>query len=115
MKNMINLFDEFVMKAMTMTESILESDYKDSAKLESFTENRERLMGVIDQISQQVEWNTISMDERVELNRKIEYIKILDVKLLTKLQEYQEEVRREIEQTFRQKESIKGYNLTDVK
>lgn len=115
MNKMILLFDEFIMKAVVMTESILESDYRDSNKLEDFTHNRERLLSVIDQISQQVEWATVSIDDRNEFNRKIEYIKNLDVKLLTKLQEHQEEVRKEIEITFKQKENIKGYNLSDVK
>ena len=115
MNKMILLFDEFILKAITMTESILDSDYRDTNKLEDFTQNRERLLSVIDQISQQVEWATVAEDERNEFNRKIEYIKNLDVKLLTKLQEHKEEVRKEIEQTFKQKENIKGYNLSDVK
>lgn len=115
MNKMILLFDEFIMKAVTMTESMLEADYRDTIKLESFTQNRERLLTIIEQISQQIDWNTISADTRDELYRKIDYIKLLDVKLLTKLQEHQEEVKKEIEQTFKQKENIKGYNLSDVK
>lgn len=115
MDKMITLFDEFIMKAVTLTESILDSDYRDSSKLEQFTANRERLLSVIDQISQKVEWETVDLVERNEFNRKIEYIKQLDVKLLAKLQEHQEEVRKEIEVTFKQKENIKGYNLSDVK
>lgn len=115
MNKMILLFDEFIMKAVTMTEAIMESDYRDAAKLEYFTQNRERLLSVLDQISLKIEWETVPMDDRTEFNRKIEYIKNLDVKLLTKLQEHQEEVRNEIEQTFKQKENIKGYNLNDVK
>lgn len=115
MNKMTLLFDEFIMKAITMTESFLISDYRDSSKLENFTDNRERLLTVIDQISKQVNWVEISAEEKEEFNRKIDYIKALDVKLLTKLQEYQEEIRRDIEQTFKQKENIKGYNLSDVK
>ncbi len=115
MNKMTLLFDEFIMKAITMTESMLESDYTDNNKLENFTQNRERLLTIIDQISQQVDWNTIANDTRDELYRKIDYIKQLDVKLLTRLQEHQEEVKKEIEQTFKQKENIKGYNLSDVK
>ncbi len=115
MDKMIILFDEFIMKAVTMTEAILVEDYRDGAKLEFFTQNRERLLSVVEQISQQVDWNTISIDSRDELFRKIEYIKLLDAKLLTKLQEYQIEVKLEVEQTFKQKENIKGYNLSDVK
>ena len=115
MNKMILLFDEFIMKAITMTESIMESDYRDATKLESFTQNRERLLSVLNQISLQVDWTTVSIDDRNEFNRKIEYIKNLYVKFLTKLQEHQEEVRNEIEQTFKQKENIKGYNLSDVK
>lgn len=115
MNNMILLFDEFIMKAITMTESFLDSDYSDSGKLEHFTENRERLLAVIDQISKQIDWNEVAMDSREHFNRKIDYIKSLDVKLITKLQEYKEELRKDIEQTFKQKENIKGYNLSDVK
>jgi hypothetical protein len=115
MNKMILLFDEFIMKAITLTESMLSTDYRESIKLENFTQNRERLLTVIDKISQQIDWNTIATETRNELNRKIDYIKQLDVKLLTKLQEHQEEVKKEIEQTFKQKENIKGYNLSDVK
>ena len=115
MDKMIILFDEFIMKAITSTEAILVADYRDDAKLEFFTQNRERLLSVIEQISKQVDWNKISIDSRDELFRKIEFIKTLDAKLLTKLQEYQIEVKLEVEQTFKQKENIKGYNLSVVK
>ena len=115
MNKMTLLFDEFIMKAILMTENILDSNYLETAKLDDFTQNRERLLSVIDQISQQIEWANVGSDERNEFNRKIEYIKTLDVKLLTKLQEHKEEVKKEIEQTFKQKENVKGYNLTDVK
>ena len=115
MNKMTLLFDEFIMKAILMTENILDSNYLETAKLDDFTQNRERLLSVIDQISQQIEWANVGSDERNEFNRKIEYIKTLDVKLLTKLQEHKEEVKKEIEQTFKQKENVKGYNLSDVK
>lgn len=115
MNKMTLLFDEFIMKAILMTESILDSNYLETSKLDDFTQNRERLLSVIDQISQQIEWVNVGNDERNEFNRKIEYIKTLDVKLLAKLQEHKEEVKKEIEQTFKQKENVKGYNLSDVK
>ena len=115
MNKMTLLFDEFIMKAIVMTENILDSNYLETAKLDDFTQNRERLLSVIDQISQQIEWANVGSDERNEFNRKIEYIKTLDVKLLAKLQEHKEEVKKEIEQTFKQKENVKGYNLSDVK
>ena len=115
MNKMTLLFDEFIMKAILMTENILDSNYLETAKLDDFTQNRERLLSVIDQISQQIEWANVGSDERNEFNRKIEYIKTLDVKLLAKLQEHKEEVKKEIEQTFKQKENVKGYNLSDVK
>ena len=115
MNKMTLLFDEFIMKAILMTESILDSNYLETSKLDDFTLNRERLLSVIDQISQQIEWVDVGNDERNEFNRKIEYIKTLDVKLLAKLQEHKEEVKKEIEQTFKQKENVKGYNLSDVK
>ena len=115
MNKMTLLFDEFIMKAILMTESILDSNYLETSKLDDFTQNRERLLSVIDQICQQIEWVNVGNDERNEFNRKIEYIKTLDVKLLAKLQEHKEEVKKEIEQTFKQKENVKGYNLSDVK
>ena len=115
MNKMTLLFDEFIMKAILMTENILDSNYLETSKLDDFTQNRERLLSVIYQISQQIEWVNVGNDERNEFNRKIEYIKTLDVKLLAKLQEHKEEVKKEIEQTFKQKENVKGYNLSDVK
>lgn len=115
MNKMIGLFDEFIVKAIVMTEAILVADYRDSAKLENFTENRERLLAIIDQISREIDWSTVEEDSRSEFNRKIDFLKSLDLKLLTQLQEHQEEVKKEIEQTFKQKENIKGYNLSDVK
>ena len=115
MDKMTLLFDEFIMKAVTMTEAVMAEDYRDSAKLDFFTQNRERLLAVVDQISQQIDWNTVESEVRNELFRKIDYIKALDEKLIVKLQEYQAEVKLEVEQAFKQKENIKGYNLSDVK
>jgi phosphatidylserine/phosphatidylglycerophosphate/cardiolipin synthase-like enzyme len=115
MDKFILLFEEFIMKAIVMTESFLNSDLSQNVDLNSFTDNRERLFLVLDQISRQIEWNSVADEKRDELNRQIEYIKRLDEKLLVKLQEYQEEVRKEIEVTVRQKDNIKGYNLSDVK
>ncbi len=113
---MIILFDEFIMKAVSMTEALLlAEDYRHDEKLEFFTANRERLLLVVDQISQKIDWTIVSQESRTELFRKIEYIKILDEKLLVKLQELQAETKLEVEQTFKQKENIKGYNLSDVK
>lgn len=115
MSHMLSLFDEFVMKAITMTETFLKSEFNGDLNFEAFTSNRERLLMVIDQISRQVEWDSIENETKTEINRRIEYIKKLDEKIVVKLQEYQEEVRQEIERTVRQKDNIKGYNLSDVK
>lgn len=110
------LFEEFVMKAITMTENMLSSDLSNTGtELEVFTANRERLFQIIDKISQQIEWQTVAEEKRNELNRQIDYIKKLDEKLLVKLQEHQADVKREIETTVRSKENVKGYNLNDVK
>jgi DNA-binding transcriptional regulator YbjK len=112
---MVELFDDFITKAIVMTENIMVEDYKDSNRLSEFTQNRERLMAIIEQISMQIQWDEVSLENRHEIDRKIEFIKKIDVQLLTLLQEHKEEIRTEIEQTFKQKENIKGYNLTDVK
>ena len=109
------LFEEFIMKAITMTEAIIVSDFSEGTQLDTFTENRERLFQIIDKISQQIEWNYVAEDKRTELNRQIEYIKKLDDQLLVKLQEYQTTLKTDIERTVRSKDNIKGYNLNDVK
>ncbi|WPU65505.1 hypothetical protein [Peredibacter starrii] len=109
------LFEEFIMKAITMTEAILECDFSQGTQLDSFTENRERLLQIIEKISVQIDWNEVTDEKRADLNRQIEYIKKLDEKLLVKLQEYQATLKLEIDQTSRSRENIKGYNLNDVK
>jgi hypothetical protein len=115
MDNFIKLFEEFVLKAIELTESALKIDLDEGHKLDSFSANRDRLFAIIEQISKQVEWNLISEDKRDELNRQLEYIKRLDEKLLTRLQEYREGLKCEIEKTCLQKKNIKRYNLSDVK
>jgi hypothetical protein len=115
MEKLINLFQEYILKAINLTESFLEKDFSRDVNFENFTENRERLFQIIDQISRQVNWTEIDLGHREELNRQIDYIKKLDEKILTKLQEYQTELKQEIENTVRHKDTIKGYNLSDVK
>ncbi|MES2528459.1 MAG: hypothetical protein V4598_15355 [Bdellovibrionota bacterium] len=114
MDKFVLLLEEFILKAVTLTESVLEREV-DADKLDSFTANRERLFLVIDQISRQVNWAEVPEERRTEVNRQIDYIKKLDEKLMVKLQEYQIELRKDIEKTHRNHETIKGYNLNDVK
>jgi hypothetical protein len=109
------LFEEYIMKAILLTEHFLEKDLSQEIDFEGFTANRDRLYSVIDQISRNIEWKSVDADKRHNLNRQIDYLKKLDEKLLVKLQEYQLEVKQEIEKTTRQKENIRGYNLNDVK
>lgn len=115
MEKFTSLFAEFLMKAITLTEDFLAKDFSQDINFEDFTENRERLFLVIDQISRQIVWNDVPAELRTDLNRQIDYIKKLDEKLVVKLQEYQEEVRKDVEKTVSIKENIRGYNLTDVK
>jgi hypothetical protein len=115
MDKFIQLFEEYLMKAITMTEAMIAANLDEKPDLDFFTANRERLFSVIDQISLQINWAEIEKGKREELNKQVDYIKKLDEKLLVKLQEYQIEVRKDIEKTFRQKENLKGYNLNDVK
>jgi hypothetical protein len=114
MEKFVQLFEEFVLKAVVLTESALERG-PEATDLDAFTDNRDRLFQVINQISTHVDWQAVSPEKKAELDRQIEYIKRLDEKLLTQLQEHRQELRQEIEKTHRQKENIKGYNLTDVK
>ncbi len=115
MNKMLELLDEFVLKAIIVTEEILKSDLFENINLEDFTENRDRLFLIIDQISKSVSWDEVDEEKKSDLNKKIEYIKKLDDKLILKLQEYQTKLKQEIEQTVRQKDNIKVYNLNDVK
>lgn len=114
MDKFVSLFQEYIVKAVTMTEAIIAADV-DADKLDVFTANRERLFSIIEQISRQINWNEVSPDVKNELNRQMDFIKKLDEKLVVKLQEHQEEVRKEIERTHRSSENLKGYNLNDVK
>jgi hypothetical protein len=114
MEKFTELFQEFLLKAITLTEETLAREV-DDIQLAQFTENRDRLYGVIDQISRQIDWQTISSDKKEEFNRQIDYMKKLDEQMLVKLQEYQIELKKEIEQTHRQKANVKGYNLNDLK
>lgn len=114
MDKFILLLEEFVIKAITLTESILEGEVEPD-RLDTFTANRQRLFLVIDQISRQVNWSEVTEDRKAEIHRRIDYIKKLDEKLMVKLQEYQIELRKEIEKTHRNHENIRGYNLNDVK
>lgn len=113
MEKFLHLFQEFILKAVMLTENALAAEI-DETKLAQFTDNRDRLFQIIDQISRQIEWQSVSEDERTEFNRQIDYLKKLDEKMLVKLQEHQLELRKEIEQTHRQKENVKGYNLNDT-
>lgn len=109
------LFEEYTMKAITMTENFLNSDFSQDVNFESFTANRERLFAILDKVSKMIDWNQVAEEKKSDLNRQIEFIKKLDEKLLVKLQEHQLELKSEIERTVRSKENVKGYNLTDVK
>jgi asparagine synthetase A len=109
------LFEEFMMKAIIQTEAIINADFSQNQGIESFTSNRDRLLAIISQIANQIDWNQITDEKKNDLNRQLDYIKKLDEKLLTKLQEYREELKNDIEKTCRQKDNIKGYNLSDVK
>ncbi len=115
MEKLVLLFEEFMMKAIIQTETMLNTDFSKNDKIDSFTDNRDRLLSVISQIANQIDWNSIDNEKKTELNKQLEYIKKLDERLLVKLQEYRAELKLDIEKTCRQKENIRGYNLSDVK
>jgi len=115
MNNLIHLFEEFVTKAIVETERALTFESSDISSVENFMLNRERLLQIINQISNQIEWETVEDDTKSNLNRYIDYIKKLDEMLLVKLQSTREEIKGDIETTFKNKENIKGYNLNDTK
>jgi hypothetical protein len=115
MEKFTQLFEEFIVKAIVCTEEAMRYDLDRGKDIEAFTANRERLFLVIELIAKQVDWEEVSVEKRDELTRQVEYIKKLDEQLLVKLQLYRETLKCEIETTVRHKDSIKGYNLSDVK
>ena len=78
MEQLTLLFEEFLMKAITMTENFLAKDFSGDINFEEFTSNRERLLQVIDQISRQINWDEVDNEKKIDLNRQIEFNKKLD-------------------------------------
>lgn len=112
---MKSLFEEFILKAIVMSENFLQADFSENKTIDDFTNNRDRLFSVIDQISRQIDWNLVSEENKNELYRQIDYLKKTDEMILIKLQEHKQKIKEEIEATVRKKENIKSYNLSDVK
>ncbi len=115
MKQFTDLFTEFLMKAIVMTEEAVAQGPESEYNYEIFTENRERLIGVLDQIGQNIEWNEVKAEIKDETSKRIDYLKSLDEKLVVQLQAYKDDVQKKIESTHRNHTAVKGYNLTDVK
>jgi len=115
MEKFTELFSEFLMKAIVMTEEAVQKDNNSNYNYELFAENRERLIGVLDQVGSHIDWNAISDDTKADFSKRIDYLKSLDEKLVVRLQEYKVEVQKEIENTHRNHNAVKGYNLNDVK
>jgi|GEM_PF-1865537 len=117
MEKIIALFEEYILKTIILTENMIAQNIKvdDQFTIETFTDNRQRLLNIIDQISKQIDWANVDPLKCSELNNKIEYINKLDQKLIKKLEDHKKIVTDEIEKTFKQKEKFKGYNLADVK
>ena len=115
MKQFTDLFSEFLMKAIVMTEEAVAQGPESEYNYEIFTENRERLISVIDQIGQNIEWETVTEEIKAETSKRIDYLKALDERLVVQLQEYKAEVQKKIESTHRNHAAVKGYNLNDVK
>lgn len=115
MEKFIELIKEYLIKAIELTETMIESDYSDTQTISLMTQNRERLLAIIDQIASYIVWEDVSDADKDSINKQIDYIKKLDEKLLVNLQTYKEEVQADIKKTFQAKENIKGYNLTDLK
>ncbi|HLW57330.1 MAG TPA: hypothetical protein VKY27_08090 [Bacteriovoracaceae bacterium] len=115
MNKFIELLQEYLIKAIELTETMINSDFSDTETIALMTQNRERLMHIIDQIASYIVWDEVSNEDKTHLNKQIDYIKKLDEKLLTSLQTYKQEVQADIKKTYKAKENIKGYNLNDLK
>ena len=115
MNKFIELLQEYLLKAIELTETMIRSDYSDTETIALMTQNRERLMQIIDQIASYIVWEEVSDEDKNHLNKQINFIKKLDEELLVNLQNYKLEVQDDIKKTFQSKENIKGYNLNDLK
>lgn len=115
MNKFTELLQEYLIKAIELTETMINSDFSDTETIALMTQNRERLMHIIDQIASYIVWDEVSNEDKTHLNKQIDYIKKLDEKLLTSLQTYKQEVQADIKKTYKAKENIKGYNLNDLK
>jgi hypothetical protein len=115
MKQFTDLFNEFLMKAIVMTEEAVAQGPESDYSYDLFTENRERLISVLDKIGQHIDWESVAEEIRTETSKRIDYLKSLDERLVVQLQEYKAEVQKKIESTHRNHEAVKGYNLNDVK
>lgn len=115
MEKFIELLQEYLIKAIDLTEKMIHEDYKQTERIALMSENRERLMFIINQVASYITWEEVSDENKMHLNKQIDYIKKLDEELLVKLQEFKTEVQEEIKATHQQKENIKGYDLNDLK
>lgn len=115
MNKFVELLQEYLIKAIDLTEAMIKSDYANTEAIALMTQNRERLMQIIDQIASHIVWEEVSGDDKSHLNNQINFIKKLDEELLVNLQSYKNEIQAEIKKTYQSKENIKGYNLNDLK
>lgn len=115
MQKFIELLQEYLIRAIELTEKMIQEDYKETERIALMSENRERLMFIINQIASHIVWEEVSDEDKDHINKQIEFIKKLDEQLLTNLQAYKQEVQEELKATHQQKESIKGYDLNNLK
>lgn len=64
MEKLVLLFEEFMMKAIIQTETMLNTDFSKNDKIDSFTDNRDRLLSIIGQVATQIDWNLIDNEKR---------------------------------------------------
>src|SRR5690606_38238069 len=104
MNKFIELLQEYLIKAIELTETMIKSDYSDTDTIALMTQNRERLMHIIDQIASYIVWDEVSNEDKNHLNNQINFIKKLDEELLVNLQSYKQEVQADIKKTFKSEE-----------
>ena len=115
MQKKITAFIEFLEKATSITESLLQCDLNDGEGIDRLASNRERLIKLLEQLSSSIDWSHASIEERSSLETKVDYIKLLDEKIITRLQEYKTSLKEELKQTVDHKKRLDGYNLNDVR
>lgn len=113
---------EFLQKAYELTTSALKlAQEKEFEQLNIVLENRERVINIIDSLSQQLSLYQKNADQELvnkfnnQVSQVINKINTIDEIMTECLEHEKSKTQFEIAKTFKNKENFKGYNLNSIK